>query len=101
MNGDIGVAVSITNGLLLLATGLITTWRSVATTNVKSLKERLDDCELELDDVWAELTYERTFNRDILMWGHEASLEASRQGIILPDVPVRTSPPRARRRNER
>lgn len=85
MSGEtVGIVLAAINGLGIAIGGIITVWRSVATTNVKTLEQRLDDVE-------ADLAIERDFSTAMARWGHDAMLEAASQGITLPDIPIRRS----------
>lgn len=83
MSGEtVGIVLAAINGIGIAIGGIITVWRSVATTNVKTLEERLEAVE-------KDLAIEREFSTDMARWGHSATLEAASQGITLPDIPKR------------
>lgn len=80
----VGIVLAAINGLGIAIGGIITVWRSVATTNVRTLEQRLDDVE-------KDLAIEYEFSTAMARWGHAAMLQAAAQGITLPDIPTRRS----------
>lgn len=82
MNETVGIVLAAINGIGIMVGGLITVWKSVATTNAKTLEQRLDTVEEELE-------IEREFSTAMAHWGHDAMVQAAAQGITLPDIPKR------------
>jgi hypothetical protein len=95
-SNNLGVILSILNGIGLIVAGAITTFRSVATTNVRTLENRLTGVEEDLDDALGDLDLERDDYSELARWAHEARLEAAAGGVILSDIPKRA--PRAPRK---
>lgn len=90
MSGEtVGIVLAAINGIGIAIGGIITVWRSVATTNAKTLEERLARSEARLDDVEQDLEVEYEFSTAMARWGHSAMLQAAQQGITLPDIPTR------------
>ncbi|MDH6279531.1 hypothetical protein [Prescottella agglutinans] len=83
MSGEtVGIVLAAINGIGIAIGGIITVWRSVATTNVKTLEERLGAVE-------ADLASEFEFSTAMARWAHDSMIEAAAQGITLPDIPKR------------
>lgn len=96
MNGEganIGTLVlSIANGLGLLIAGVYSSMRSVATTNVKTLQQRVHDNEDDINELRELLTAERDLNIVLYTWAYQSAAAAAEQGVVLAPVPARTAP---------
>lgn len=94
---NIGILLSILNGLGLIVAGAITTYRSVSAVNVKTLQSRVETSERSEEDLWEELQDEQRYSRELAAWGHTVVVEAAAQGVTLPEPPRR--PPGQSRRS--
>lgn len=94
---NIGVLLSILNGLGLIVAGAITTYRSVSAVNVKTLQSRVEASEKSEEELWEELQLEQRYSRLLAAWGHSVVVEAAAQGVTLPDLPRRPQQPSPRR----
>ena len=89
--------LSIANGLGLLIAGVYTSMRSVATTNTKTLQQRVHDNEDDINELWELLTSERDLNSVLYTWAHQSRMAAAEQGVVLAPIPPRpATPPRIR-----
>ncbi len=82
MSETVGIVLAAINGIGIMIGGVLTVWKSVATTNVRTLEQRLDTVE-------EDLGVEREFYTAMAHWGHAVMVEAASQGITLPDMPRR------------
>lgn len=96
MSETVGIVLAAINGIGIMIGGVLTVWKSVATTNVTTLEQRLAaseqrgiDSDRRISLLEDELTVERNFSTTMAHWGHEVSVQAATQGISLPDMPRR------------
>ena len=82
MSETVGIVLAAINGIGIMIGGALTAWKSVATTNVRTLEQRLDTVEEDLE-------IEREFSTHMAHWGHAVMVDAASQGITLPDMPRR------------
>lgn len=91
MNGEgtniATLVLSIANGLGLLIAGVYTSMRSVATTNVKTLQQRVRDNEDDIDELRELLTIERDQNVALHTWAYQSITAAAEQGVVLAPIP--------------